>query len=224
MCGRFTLTTPTKELATLFDLDSAPNLEPRYNIAPTQPVAVVRLDREGARREFTLMRWGLIPAWAKDPAIGNTLINARAETAADKPSFRAAFKRRRCLIPADGFYEWQKLEGRKQPYFIGLPDRQAFGFAGLWEHWEGADGSAVDTCTILTTTANERVRFLHDRMPVILHRPDYAGWLDPKTPPDFLLHLLRPYPAEDMIAYAVSTLVSNPANESPDCIVPLSSH
>ncbi|MCS7040325.1 MAG: SOS response-associated peptidase, partial [Anaerolineae bacterium] len=187
MCGRFTLTASGDELASLFDLEQAPNLEPRYNIAPTQPVAVVRLDREGRRREFTLMRWGLIPSWAKDIHIGNRLINARAETLTEKPAFRTAFRRRRCLIPANGFYEWQKpTAGRKQPYFIGLPDRRPFAFAGLWEHWEGADGSVLDSCAIITTAANERVRVLHDRMPVILERTDFGDWLDPTTTPDRL--------------------------------------
>lgn len=220
MCGRFTLTTPTQNLATLFDLESAPSLEPRYNIAPTQAVAVVRLT-PAARREFTLMRWGLIPSWAKDPGIGNSLINARAETVAEKPSFRSAFKRRRCLIPADGFFEWQKLEKRKQPYFIGLKDYRLFAFAGLWEHWEGGDGSVVDSCTIITTTANERVQMLHDRMPVILQPADYADWLTPTTPVDLLFHLLRPYAAEEMIAFPVSAIVSNPANDLPECVTPL---
>lgn len=220
MCGRFTLTTPTKDLATLFDLESVPNLEPRYNIAPTQAVAAVRLT-PGAHREFTLMRWGLIPSWAKDPGIGNSLINARAETVAEKPSFRTAFKRRRCLIPADGFFEWQKQEKRKQPYFIGLKDYRPFAFAGLWEHWEGGDGSVVDSCTIITTTANERVQPLHDRMPVILQPADYADWLDPNTHVDFLMHLLRPYAAEEMIAFPVSNVVGNPANDLPACILPL---
>ncbi|MCX7853872.1 MAG: SOS response-associated peptidase [Caldilineales bacterium] len=223
MCGRFTLTASGDELASLFDLEQAPNLEPRYNIAPTQPVAVVRLDREGRRREFTLMRWGLIPSWAKDIHIGNRLINARAETLTEKPAFRTAFRRRRCLIPANGFYEWQKpTAGRKQPYFIGLPDRRPFAFAGLWEHWEGADGSVLDSCAIITTAANERVRVLHDRMPVILERTDFGDWLDPTTTPDRLFHLLRPYPFE-MLIYPVSTLVNAPENDRPECIVPLAS-
>lgn len=220
MCGRFTLTTPTQALATLFDLDSVPNLEPRYNIAPTQAVAVVRLTPE-SRRQFTLMRWGLIPSWAKDPGIGNSLINARSETLAEKPSFRSAFKRRRCLIPADGFFEWQKLEQRKQPYFIGLKDYRPFAFAGLWEHWQGGDGSVVDSCTIITTAANERVQMLHDRMPVILQPADYADWLAPATPAAVLMHLLRPYAAEEMIAFPVSAIVSNPVNDLPACITPL---
>lgn len=223
MCGRFTLTASGDDLAALFEIEAVPNLEPRYNIAPTQPVAVVRLDPEGRRRVFTLMRWGLIPSWAKDIGIGNRLINARAETLTEKPAFRTAFRRRRCLIPADGFYEWQKqTAGRKQPYFIGLPNRRPFAFAGLWEHWEGADGSVLDSCTIITTEANERVRALHDRMPVILDRGDFGDWLDPATPLDRLLHLLRPYPFE-MLIYPVSTLVNAPENDRPECIVPLPS-
>ncbi len=221
MCGRFTLSTPTANLAKLFDLDSVPNLEPRYNIAPTQAVLAVRSTREGLGRELALMRWGLIPSWSKDPAIGSSLINARSETVAEKPSFRTAFKRRRCLIPADGFFEWQKQERAKQPYFIGLADRQPFAFAGLWEHWEGADGSVLDTCTILTTTANATIRPLHDRMPVILDPADYTTWLDAATHPDYLFHLLHPYPAEAMITYPVSTLVNNVANDVPACIQPL---
>ena len=221
MCGRFTLTTPTANLATLFDLDKVPNLVPRYNIAPTQAVLTVRTTRAGVGRELALMRWGLIPSWAKDPGIGNSLINARSETVTEKPSFRTAFKRRRCLIPADGFFEWQKQEGRKQPFFIGLQDRRPFAFAGLWEHWEGADGSILDSCTILTTAANTLVRPLHDRMPVILDPADYTTWLDSNTHVDYLLHLLHPYPAEAMITYPVSMVVNNAANDVPACVEPL---
>ncbi len=222
MCGRFTLTASGAELRALFEIENVPNLEPRYNIAPTQPVAVVRLDREGRQREFTLMRWGLIPSWAKDVGIGNRLINARAETLLDKPAFRTAFRRRRCLIPADGFYEWQKAGRTKQPYWVGLRDRRPFAFAGLWEHWEGADGSALDSCTIITTAANAAVQALHDRMPVILDRRDFEAWLDLQAPLDRVLHLLRPYPAEAMLIYPVSSLVNAPGNDRPECIVPLS--
>lgn len=222
MCGRFSLSASPAELATLFDLDNFPELPARFNIAPTQPVAVVRQAHDSTRREVTLMRWGLIPSWAKDISIGSRMINARAETVAEKPSFRAAFKRRRCLIPASGFFEWQKRADRKQPYFIGMEEQGPFALAGLWEYWEGADGSALETTTILTTTPNDLVKPLHNRMPVILHPQDFSDWLNPSTRADFLMHLLRPYPAADMIAYPVSTLVNSPANDRPECVEPLS--
>jgi len=220
MCGRFTLTASSSELATLFDLDNAPALPPRFNIAPTQPVAVVRLDAAG-RRSFAIMRWGLIPSWAKDISIGSSLINARSETAAEKPSFRAAFKRRRCLLPATGFFEWQKQGDRKQPHLIARKDGRAFAMAGLWEFWQGGDGSELETCTILTTTANALIRPVHDRMPVLLDPQDFADWLDPATPTDLLHHLLRPFPAAEMTAFPVAAVVNSPANDTPACIQPL---
>jgi putative SOS response-associated peptidase YedK len=184
-------------------------------------VAVVR---QGAMcREMSLLRWGLIPSWAKDTKIGASLINARADTIATKPSFRTAFKRRRCLIPADGFYEWKKGEGKtKQPFYIRLKKDYPFAFAGLWEHWEGPDNSAIDSCTIVTTEANDTLRPLHDRMPVILQEEDYDRWLDPKTEdPTQLCELLKPYPSEEMDAFPISTLVNNARNESAQCIEPL---
>jgi putative SOS response-associated peptidase YedK len=221
MCGRFTLRTPPKDLVEVFQLLRALEMTPRYNIAPTQPVAVVR--QSATCREMSLLRWGLIPAWAKDTKIGASLINARADTIATKPSFRTAFKRRRCLIPADGFYEWKKGEGKtKQPYYIRLKKDFPFAFAGLWEHWEGPDNSAIDSCTIVTTDANETLRPLHDRMPVILHEEDYDRWLDPKIDDaSQLCELLKPYPPEEMTAFPISTLVNNARNESPQCIEPL---
>lgn len=221
MCGRFTLTAKPTTLATLFDLDDVPEIAPRFNIAPTQPVAAVRLAPRAQKREFTYLTWGLIPSWAKDIRMGSRLINARAETVAEKPSYRAAFKRRRCLIPADGFYEWQKLEDRKQPYYIAMRDRNPFAIAGLWEHWEGGDGSVIQSCTLLTTEPNELVAPLHNRMPVILHPADYEEWLHPGADPGQLMHLLRPYPAAEMVAYPVSAFVNSPANDGPDCIQPL---
>jgi putative SOS response-associated peptidase YedK len=165
MSGRFTLTTPMPVLAELFLFPEAVPQPPRYNIAPTQAVATVRAT-DPNHRKLAWCRWGLIPSWAADPAIGNRLINARAETAAEKPAFRSAFRHRRCLIPADDFFEWQKTVGRKQPFYIKMKDGQPFAFAGLWERWEGG-GEPVETCTILTTEANEVVRPVHDRMPVI---------------------------------------------------------
>jgi putative SOS response-associated peptidase YedK len=217
VCGRFTLRTPAKVLAELFDVANVPDREPHYNIAPTQAVAVVRLQAGGEGRELARMRWGLIPAWAGDPAIGNRLINARSETVATKPAFRQAFRSRRCLIPADGFYEWERLSGRKQPYYIRLKGDRPFGFAGLWEKWERAE-VPIESCTILTTQANELVGSIHDRMPVIISPDDYALWLDPRCQDSRKLEaLLRPFPAAEMTACPVSMLVNNPRNDLERC-------
>lgn len=216
MCGRFTLFQPAETLAAVFQLAEVPSLEPRYNIAPTQLVPTVLCT---PKRQFQLLRWGLIPSWAKDPAMGARLINARAETAGEKPSFRSAFRHRRCLVIADGFYEWQRQERKKQPFYFRLPDGRPFAFAGLWEHWEAPDGEAIESCTILTTEANELLCPIHDRMPVILDPKDYDLWLDPTVQkPEPLKQLLRPYPPEAMTSYAVSTQVNNPANNSVECI------
>jgi putative SOS response-associated peptidase YedK len=226
MCGRYSLTTPAEAMRRLFGFAGPlPNLPARYNIAPTQLVPIVRLDRSSAR-ELKSVRWGLIPFWAKDAAIGNRLINARAEGLAEKPSFRAAFRARRCLVPADGFYEWQATPHGKRPYRIGLaggpPEAlPLFAFAGLWEHWEKAqDGVPVESCTIVTTEANELLRLIHERMPVILAPEDYAGWLDPATPAPAALALLKPYPAAAMRAYPVSTRVNSVRFDDARCIVP----
>ena len=220
MCGRFALFTPAGELAGQFGVEIGGDLPPRYNIAPTQPVAAVRLRAGDGEREFIFLRWGLIPSWAKDMGIGSRLINARSESVTEKPSFRAAFKRRRCLIPADGFYEWRRLGEGKQPYFIRAREGRPFALAGLWERWHTSDGSAIESCTILTTTPNELVERLHNRMPVVIAPEDYESWLDPGTRPEEGLHLLRPYPAEKMSAYPVSSFVNNPRNEGPQCIAP----
>lgn len=221
MCGRFTLRVSPEQIADLFSLDATPPVAPRYNIAPTQPVLAIREDYGGNGREATFLNWGLIPFWAKDPSIGSRMINARSETAAEKPSFRAAFKYRRCIIPADGFYEWQKVAGGKQPQLIGMADGALFGLAGLWERWE-QDGSAIESCTILTTEPNELLAPIHNRMPVILHPEDYDEWLDRSIQKaDPLLHLMRPFPAELMAHRPVSTHVNNPRNEDPACVAPL---
>ena len=220
MCGRFTLRTSNKALTKAFDLldaDMADLLRPRYNIAPTQQVAAIRVQDNG-RRRLVLLKWGLIPSWAKDPAIGNRMINARGETVATKPSFRSAFKSRRCLILADGFYEWQKRGATKQPYCIGLSSGQPFAFAGLWEHWHLGD-QTIDSCTIITTTANELMEPLHDRMPVILPSSRFDQWLDAESDRSDVEKLLQPYPAGEMAAYRVSTVVNHPRNEKPDCVV-----
>jgi putative SOS response-associated peptidase YedK len=222
MCGRYLLLSSRDELASLFGLDPAdvPDLPPRYNVAATQPVPAVRL-AENARRVLVRLRWGLIPSWAKDPAIGHSLINARSETVAEKPAFRGAFKARRCLIPASGLYEWRATGGKhKQPYHFRLTDGRPFAFAGLWERWHGGDDEPVETCAILTTEANEVVRPVHERMPVILALADFGVWLDPRAPADQLHTLFRPYPAEMMEAVPVGRYVSNPRNEGPRCLAP----
>jgi len=211
-------------VAEQFALFELPPFEPRFNISPTQPVPVIRLDPAGTEteRELVWLRWGLIPAWAKDPALGNRLINARAETAAEKPAYRAAWRRRRCLVAADGFFEWQRTGKQKQPHFIHMRDDRPFAFAGLWETWQAADRSRIESCTLLTTEPNELVRPIHNRMPVILDRNDYRKWLDPALQKsEQLAPLLRPYPGNELMAYPVSTLVNNPANDDPRCIEPL---
>lgn len=218
MCGRFALAADAQAIAKAFGLTSVPELSPRYNIAPSQPVAVVRASDRG-ERELAIVQWGLIPSWTKDLSKWKPLINARAETAAEKPSFRAAFRRRRCLIPASGFYEWQKVEGGKQPFFIHQRgeegDRPVFAMAGLWEHWQGGDGSEPETCTILTTAANATMKPIHDRMPVILAPEDYDAWLltDERDVKE-LGALLHPINDEWISAYRVSTTVNNPRNDS----------
>lgn len=218
MCGRFTLSQPAA-IASTFALDNVPELEPRYNIAPTQLVATVLQTENNSTRQLQMLRWGLIPSWAKDPAIGAKMINARSETVAEKPSFRSAFRNRRCLVLADGFYEWQRQEGKKQPFYFRLQDKQPFGFAGLWEHWQSPAGEEIETCTILTTAANELMHSIHDRMPVILAPKDYDIWLDPTVKkPEQLQPLLHPYSSEAMTSYPVSTLVNKPTNNTPECI------
>lgn len=217
MCGRFVLISDVDALQLAFNLTDIPQALPaRFNIAPSQPVAVIAND---APQTLALFRWGLIPFWAKDAGIGASLINARAETAAEKPAFRAAFKRRRCLIPADGFFEWQKTDRGKVPLFIHLRDRRPFAFAGLWEIWFSPEGDELRTCTILTTSPNSFMEPIHNRMPVILPPEDYDAWLLPdEQPASMLLPLLRPYAADQMTAYAVSTFVNNPRNDTPECI------
>lgn len=222
MCGRFVLMTLGRDLAERFELAHEPSLEPRYNIAPTQSVAAIRSDdtKEGSRR-LDMLKWGLVPFWSKDSSSGPPLINARAETAAVKPAFRAAFRRRRCLIPSDGFYEWKRESGKKQPYFVSLAGGEVFAFAGLWEHWENPEGTTIDSCTILTTDANDLVQSIHDRMPVILGPQDYAEWLDRSIEvPDKLQHLLRPYPGHEMAMRPVAPKMNKATYDSPDCLAP----
>ncbi len=216
MCGRFTQRADAKRLAKAFEVGETPRLEPRYNIAPTQEILAVRNRGEG--REMTLLKWGLVPSWAKDASVGSRLINARSETVAEKPAFREAFKRRRCVVPADGFFEWKRTGERRQPFYFTMRDERPFGFAGLWERWE-RDGQALNTCTILTTEANEVLRPVHDRMPVILHPDDYELWLEGgERERSALKDMLVPYPGEEMAAYPVSTLVNSPGNRGPELI------
>ncbi len=222
MCGRFTLTSSPEVVADLFDLAEPPQLTPRYNIAPTQESPVVRVLKTEGRRELHLLRWGLIPQWARDPSIGNRMINARSESVAAKPAYRDAFRRQRCLVPGDGFFEWKRLGKRKQPHYIRMRDGQPFAFAGLWARWQGQVGEQIDSYTILTTEPNDLVRPIHDRMPVILARHDYEIWLDPKMQDvEQLRPLLRPSPSDNLIADPVETLVNNPAFDDPRCIKPL---
>ena len=217
MCGRYTLRTPVETLAEEFGITGPlPEVPTRFNVAPTQEVAAVL--EEDEQRKLEMLRWGLIPSWADDPAIGNRMINARSETAAQKPSFRSAFRKRRCLVLADGFYEWQKTASGKQPYYIRMGDGSPFAFAGLWESW-GKYGEEVRSCTILTTEANGLVGEIHHRMPVILPAEEYDLWLDPDMgEAEPLLDLLRPYPDDLMEAYPVSRFVNSPSNDSEQCV------
>jgi putative SOS response-associated peptidase YedK len=211
MCGRYTLTRPANAAAQ-FGV-AVPAQQPRGNIAPTQQVLCIRR-LAGAAAEAVLMRWGLVPSWASDLSIGSRMLNARAETVREKPAFRTAFQRRRCLLPADGFYEWQTVGKKKQPIHFHLHDHGLFAFAGLWERWQAAAGEAIDTCTILTTTANDLVRPFHERMPVILEPAHYEAWLNPETKDDLLLQAwLQPFPADRMTAAPASMSVNNARNE-----------
>ena len=218
MCGRFTQTATPAALAQQFGLSIPPLLTPRYNIAPSQPVAAIRIP-ETTTRQLVQLRWGLIPSWATDPKIGYQCINAKAETVAEKPSFRAAFRKRRCLVVATGFYEWQVQGTMKQSMWIGLKSRRPFAFAGLWEQWRPPEGEAIESCTILTTEPNEFMRPIHARMPVMLPATSYTQWLDPTVQDLHALQaLLRPYPSEELTAYPVSTLVNNPRHDVPECL------
>jgi putative SOS response-associated peptidase YedK len=222
MCGRFTLRLNTGEIADHFDADPR-GIEhpPRFNIAPEDPRGVLMIGwaRDEERRALAEARWGLLPRWVDDPDDFPTLINARAETAGEKPSFRNAFRKRRCLIPADGFYEWLPLNGRKQPYFIRRKDDAPFAFAGLWEHWSG-DGRSIDSCAILTCAPNDVVGEIHDRMPVILPEEHYDHWLRPETWAGDPGELLAPYPDpdEEFEAYPVSRRVNDPTYDAPELV------
>jgi len=219
MCGRYALHSRPEVIALAFGLSEVPaSIVPHFNIAPTSEVLVVRLNSEGARMP-ALVRWGLLPRWAKDPKLAAKLNNARGETVAEKPSFRDAYRKRRCLVPANGFYEWRRVETRKQPYYIHPAQDELFAFAGLWERWEGA-GKALETCTVVTTDANAPMQAIHDRMPVILASQDYARWLDCRAGVD-VADLLVPCPPEAIRVHAVGTAVNRASNDVPELIAPL---
>jgi putative SOS response-associated peptidase YedK len=219
MCGRYMLTTPVDALRQLFLFTERPNLAPRYNIAPTQEVPIVRRTRDGAGRELIMVRWGLVPYWADDPKIGNRLINARRESVARTAAFREAYQRRRCLVPADGFFEWQKEGRTRQPLLVRRKDQAPFAFAGLWERWPQPGGGVLRSCTIITCPPNELIAPVHDRMPVILASEDYERWLDPSRADG--RELLEPYPAAELEAFPVSPRVNSPQCDDPECIAPL---
>jgi putative SOS response-associated peptidase YedK len=231
MCGRYTLRVPLTVLAGQFEFDflTESDLGPRYNIAPTQDVAAIRMSESGGPRHLALFHWGLIPSWAKDTKIASGTINARSDTVATKPAFRAAFKRRRCLILADGYYEWLRSGKNKLPHLYEIAGGQPFAIAGLWETWQGVrradrvddseSQSPLESCTILTTEANALASQIHDRMPVILHPSDYAAWLDPANQDSAeLARLLVPYEEDDLTVRPVSTYVNNARNQGEACI------
>lgn len=222
MCGRFTMSTPSNVVADFFGLGDVPDLEPSYNIAPTQQVSIVRADESGNARVLASVRWGLVPAWARDLSIGARLINARAETVATKPSFRSALRRRRCLVIADGFFEWRKDGVKKQPVYVRMVDETPFAFAGLWERWISNDSTTVDSCTIITTEPNALLKPIHNRMPVILPPEAFSQWLNPdQVDLSKLTGLLKPCPADLMIAMSVGSYVNNARNNGPECVVGL---
>lgn len=220
MCGRFAQSSPIERYARLFGLASQAEAAaaPRYNVAPTQPILAVRTAEHGTR-EILAMRWGLIPHWSQGPDNRYSMINARAESVHQRSAYRDAFRARRCLIPADGFYEWHQECSGREPYFIRMHSGEPFAFAGLWEYWQDPEGQRVDSCTIIVTEANDLVRPIHDRMPVILAPETYDTWLDPTLrDPTRLLPLLRPYPAEEMEAWRVARRVNSPRNDDPELI------
>jgi len=214
MCGRYTLTASPEALRALFGYSEQPNFPPRYNIAPTQPIAIVRL--VDGKRQFALVRWGLLPSWVKDPKNFTLLINARGESAIDKPAFRAAMKRRRCLIPADGFYEWQKASERKRPFYVHAKSGKPLAFAGLWEIWTGPNGEELDTAAIVTTTANRTLAPIHERMPVILAPEAFDLWLNSnEVDATTASALIAPAPGGLLEVYEISTAVNRTANDNP---------
>lgn len=217
MCGRYLITTPLEAIRRIFGVTDRPNFAARYNVAPTDTVPIVRLKPGETGRELVLVRWGLIPPWAKDMKIGASLINARADSLAAKPAFREAFERRRCLVVADGFYEWITIDGRKQPYLVRRRDRAPFAFAGLWSFWRDPEGQGVPSCTIVTTEANADLAAIHPRMPVVLEEADHAKWLDVAAD---AAPVLRPAREGLLEAVAVSPRVNSVKNDDPGVLEP----
>lgn len=222
MCGRYSLTSSIESLSNMFGTDWTSPFKPRYNIAPTQQALVVRTSPSDNKLHIDHLKWGLIPSWAKDPSIGNHMINARSEKVDEKPSFKSALKHRRCIIPASGFYEWQAVGGKKHPSYFKLKDSEIMMFAGIWDHWKTPDGEVIETFSILTTSSNELIKPLHDRMPVILD-PEYKDiWLDSQlSEPGQLKCLLLPLKSDLMEMYPVSDLVNSPRNDTSECIQPI---
>lgn len=217
MCGRYAITTPPQAMRELFAFVEQPNFPARYNVAPTQPVPIVRL--ESGKRHFALVRWGLVPSWLKEEP-QSLLINARAETIAEKPSFRGAFRHRRCLMPADGFYEWKAMpKGPKQPYYIRRRDGKPFAMAAVWDNWMSPNGSEIESCAVVTVEANATLRDIHTRMPVILDEADWDRWLDPAATPKELAALMKPAPDDLLEAIPVSDAVNRVANDHPSLVV-----
>lgn len=220
MCGRFALWSPEEVLAMMFGIPM-PNLRPRYNIAPSQDVLTLFHDEETGRRAEPF-RWGLVPFWARDPKMGSRMINARSETVAEKPAFRAAFRHRRCLVPADGFFEWERSGKQKKPHFFAMKDRSPFAIAGLWEHWSGEDGEEIWSVALLTTEANAVLAAIHDRMPVILHRENYERWVDPENRRRRdLLPLLAPFDPDAMTRFPVTMQMNSPHFQDAAAVHPL---
>ncbi|MEL7038167.1 MAG: SOS response-associated peptidase [Cyanobacteria bacterium J06592_8] len=219
MCGRFSLTCSAEQLSATFELSEIHDFTPRYNIAPTQLIATVKIDSQSEKRELNWMRWGLIPSWSKDTKMAAKLINARVETITEKPSFRNAIRQRRCLILADGFYEWKKQEDRKQPYYFQQDSHQPFAFAGIWEQWKSPENEDIISCTILTTEATGEMCSIHHRQPIIVPKAIYSQWLDPNlTKPQDILPLLTSQPS--LSYYPVKTTVNSPKHDTADCIQP----
>jgi putative SOS response-associated peptidase YedK len=217
MCGRYTLRASPQQMALVFHAEAISHWQPRYNIAPTQLASILRISADG-KREFRELRWGLIPSWATDRSIGSRMINARCETAATKPAFREAMRMRRCLVPADGFYEWQKLGSHQQPMFIHHADDRPFAFAGLWDRWTDENNQPLETFTILTTAANEQLRPLYERMPIILRPENFSAWLDPATSDPAAIEPFLADPPGDLVLQPVGPHVNSVANDDPSCL------
>jgi putative SOS response-associated peptidase YedK len=225
MCGRFTLQIPPELLAEIFGLIDIPVYPARFNIAPTQKILAVRSVADNEHRELVPLKWGLIPSWANDPSVGSRMINARAETVHEKPTFRNAIRHHRCIIPASGFFEWLHEDKTRRPLYVRLKDGSPMCFAGIWERWKSPEGEIIESCCVLTTKSNKLIEPLHERMPVLLYPQEFSLWIDTEiTDPEKLNHLYQPYPVDLMEMYPVSPLVNSPRNDSPELILPFNPH